>query len=176
MARFNRYLRGLLGFLDGKVGGLTPAEFADFLQPTLDSYPFLHAQQRELVRGGSAGIGTGGEGFDPIAALLVPQDEVWLVDWACAYMPGGVFVGAADQLTMQPAVTMRSAGAATSGMIVLGNMPWQDPALAWCPHSTSIRPYIALPNDQFGIWVDIIQLAAGTVQPNLDLLIVRCKV
>lgn len=172
MSRFNRYLRGWLGLLDGKVGGFTPAETLDQVRPTLDTYPFIHAQMRELVTGGTGGLAGGAEGFNPVATLLVPNDEIWFVEQATCVTEAGVAV--AEHLCCAPSVQVRSRSLGIPKDIILGQFvaPEWGSTFAYRAFGISNRPYIALPGDQFGVYVSLIDTAA-TIEVILNLLISR---
>lgn len=77
---YNRYPEGLLGLLDAKVGGRTPAELGDTTIPTLELTPFLLQQAQESVNDLTAAIGAVGRFFGTNLSLVVPDNELWYVD------------------------------------------------------------------------------------------------
>lgn len=172
MARFNRFLKGWLGLLDAKVGGFTPSDTQDFIQGTLDTYRFLYAQQRELVTGGTGGIAGSAEGFNPVATLLVPQDEIWFVQHATVEGT----VPAADEAVVAPSVQIRSRSLGILKDILLGP-PSFAPTVTFAYRATALQsaPFIALPGDQFGVWAVMLDFA-GTIDFTMSMLIVRTPV
>lgn len=174
MARFNRFLRGWLGLLDAKVGGFTPSDTAEFVQPGLDAFPFVYAQMREVVWG-TASIVAAGEGFNSVGPLLlVPQDQIWLIQYASVHCTA--VVDSADRLVIAPAVeTTTHFGLPRH--VVLGTPRMEvQVGLAHMPASTLDRPYIALPGDQLGIWVTLAGETVGLPDPIFVCHIARCQI
>jgi hypothetical protein len=172
-ARFNRYLRGWLGLLDAKVGGFTPTETSDLLQPQLDTFPFLYAQTRELVSGNTGAISAAAEGFNPCPTLEVPSGEIWFVEYGCALIPLGVI--AASHAAFAPAVQIRSTALGLPRELVLGDFtPEFTSSFAYFPHSKMGR-YVGLPGDLFGIWCSLLD-GAGTFDIQLNLLMARVPI
>lgn len=172
MQNFNRYLRGFLGMVDAKVGGVAPSTYEDAVRVGIDSWPFLYAQKRELVWG-DCGT-TASPGFQSgTAQVLVPQDEIWIVEWATAACPLGIPVG--ESLIISPAVQIRIAGFLTRELLI-GNQGVDFGATDdKIPMTTTERRYVGLPNDQFGIFVN---RTIGGTTPGLllSMLIVRIPV
>ena len=168
-SRFNLYLRGWLGLLDAKVGGVAPQAYEDAVRGTLDAYPFAYAQQR-LFKDGSVVVGPADEGFWPVTGAQVPPGEIWLCEWFSLQAN----MLAADTLEFVPAVQVRG----TSGIpqtVTLADSTPTGGANGQINCSVAIRPYIALPGDNFGVHVRQIS-TAGTISVQLNLMYVACPV
>lgn len=166
-SRFNLYLRGWLGLLDAKVGGVAPQGYEDNIRGTLDAYPFAYAQQR-LFKDGSVVVGPADEGFWPVHE--VPAGEIWLCEWFSLQAN----MLAADTLEICPAVFVRG----TSGIpqtVTLADTTPTGGANGQITCSVAIRPYIALPGDELGVHVRQIS-TAGTISVQFNLLYVSCPV
>lgn len=172
MARFNRFLKGWLGLLDAKVGGFTPADTEDRVRPTLGTYPFLYAQVRELVTGGTGTIASTAEGFNPVATLVVPDNEIWFVEHAT--VTGTILAG--DEAIVAPSVQIRSRSLGIKKDILLGtpNAPGSV-TFAHQPAAILTKTFIALPGDEFGVWAVLLDYAVA-VEFTLSMLIARSQV
>jgi hypothetical protein len=171
-SRYNRFLKGWLGLLDAKVGGFTPTSSEDNLRPTLDTYPFFFSQVRELVTGGTGTISGAAEGFNPVATLLVPDNEVWFVHNAT--VTGTILAG--DSGFVVPAVQIRSRSLGILKDIVLGQcQPMPTPVGSHQACGFQTAPYYAQPGDQFGIFALHLNFAVA-VEFVLSMLIARAQV
>lgn len=173
--RFNRHLRGWLGLLDGKVGGLTPSDYEAVIRPTLDTWPHLFAQTREVLWGEVTGIAAGSEGWNPCSntLLTVPQDEVWICEYISGYAE--LPVDTADRLVFGIAVeTTTTLG--LSRFLILSDPYMQQLGLEFSPSSTVQRRYIAMPGDEFGIWIALAGETVGLPNVTITMHMTRCKV
>lgn len=171
-ARFNRFLKGWLGLLDAKVGGFTPTSTEDNVRATLSAYPFIYSQMRELVTGGTGGISSAAEGFNPVATLVVPDNEIWLVEHATVTGP----ITAADEAVVAPAVQIRSRSLGIKKDILLGPAS-VAPTVTFAYQAAALqnRPFWAQPGDEFGVFAVLLDYA-GTIEFTLSMLIARAQV
>lgn len=160
--RFNTYLRGLLGLLDAKVGGLAPQEFEDTVRGTLDLLPFFQAQRAVVLLGGTGAAGAEGFWPDVTGNLVVPADEIWLVEHFCVQTSAKLAL-AGDVVQFQPAYQQRSTALGLLTTIILGQPMASATNDVW-PTNIATGPFLLRPGDTAGLWI---ASWAGAAQDNL---------
>lgn len=162
-SRFNRFLRGWLGFLDSKVGGFTPALAEDAVRPVLDVRPFAYAQARQFELGNTAVLAAGTTGFVSMTVpKIVPEGELWFVD-NCSCTSNTLASG--DRCIMSPAANIIASVGGIRQTLVLG-FPWLVATAAEDHFAAGVMqaPFVMLPGDELGIFVSQIAVATPTVQ------------
>jgi len=171
---FNTNLRGFLGLLDAKVQGRAPENFLENVQPTLDAFDFLYAARRRVLQIDCGLSSTAGEGFWPGLGGLsqVPQDELWYVDRITTFINSPLL--AAEELLYYPAVNYRTTLAFT-GHTVLAQPRDRVSVAGDVPRNPSDRPYLGLPGDVFGVWIEHI-VTAATINILIELQLLQLKI
>lgn len=175
MARpFNTFLRGFLGVLDAKVSGISPQNFEESMRPVMDVYPFIYAQRRQIAAFTTAALVTTDEGFRGSTTTpddIVPSDEVWLVAQHAYNTP---LLLAAEEFQATPAYKTRSnLGGFTEDFML--NTPPPIALAGTRATCNATDPYILLPGDQVGVWVQRIVTAVSIVV-TFKVQFVICKV
>lgn len=162
-ARFNTYLRGLLGLLDAKVEGKAPSVFLDELRLTLNALPFLYAQRRTVLVGATDNVTLGGWWPSSGNAIRVPPGEVWYVEHANVIFGHSVPLVAGDHIAASPAYQTRTDVLGLLTEIAMENSVYGEFGGVTSPSFTASRPFLMLPGDVYGAWVNDCTPAAGNV-------------
>lgn len=158
--RFDRYARGLLSLLDSKGQGRTPQLIEEAIRGGLDLTDFYAAAIREVITG-TAGATAGAldKGWNPATnsgTLLVPQDELWLMESFTA--TGGANLAAGTTYRGLAAAALDVAGL---GLFSLADSPTQFTVGERMFYS-SHRRVLLLPGMAPGVWCN--HFIAGTAQ------------
>jgi hypothetical protein len=172
-SRFNRYLRGLLGFLDSKVGGLTPADLETSVRPTLDIRPFAYAQAREFRVANTAAIAVGETGFvSATVPIIVPEGELWLVD---QFSVNSNDLAAGQRLFIAPAANIIASSGGIAQSLILGDSLAVSTAAELQQCAGVMKGiFTAQPGDELGVFV--CQNAVGTPTMFLRYTLMRLTI
>lgn len=153
---FNRYPLGLLGLLDAKVRGQTPAELTSYTQATVDISQFLLAQSAEVLVDDTIAI-VANANFGANGTLTVPQDEVWYVHGYTVRSQTNLAAG--TTVRFQPLYrTTLAQGTATAGLFAIGDRV--TATVGERPAAGNVQPFLMAPGDQLGLLVA--ELVVGT--------------
>lgn len=166
-----RIPRGLLGFLDVKVGGTYPTVMSGLLQPTLDLQSWYASEGQQLTGTGAA-IGTAvgltqlritstaPENLSNGTALIVPQNEIWLLtEWLvqCFHAAAGDFFDTSPVVYANGVSSSRLYSPACA----LSGDPYRPEANVFASRSI-IKPVFVTPGEEIAMYVNMALAAAGT--------------
>jgi len=159
---FNRLPRGLLGLLDAKVGGQNPQELTDELRPVLEMFPFYHAQFRDALSGQTAGNAVVGTNSLATGSLTgPPADELWWVEHYAVKMDAGLAAG--NGVILMPSMLSVSSSGGPSIPILLNSARNVANQIGWIAAAAADRPFLMIPGDVLGAWVEWISGIATTI-------------
>jgi len=156
---YNRNARGLLAYLDAKTVSQPVQRIAEEASAIIDLAPFFLAQGAEDVWDESDSVT--GAGFWPSSAsnaLLVPQNEIWLVSQHTVVLSGGASLPALTTYGLVAALQTNSGiryalePAGVVNRFTSGSYPV----------ASASKAYVARPGDQLGFLVN--DIALGTAQ------------
>lgn len=142
----NRAPRGLLDQLRLKVGGKTPQQFGEELQPTLETFPWYSSDTLRMATSSQPSSATTQAELGSIP-ITVPSDEAWVIhsiNWTAI----------SDQATAQECLfsgALRLSVPGGTALMMLGTSAWRAGAgetggagIPWVPGA----PFILTPDSE----------------------------
>lgn len=168
--QFNRYGKGLLGFLDAKVRGQQPTAIHEVLQGTVDMSRFLEAGGEERIN--VFPLVTVAPGFFAVAGMTCPQGELWLL-LGFAFSTTAGMSTAGDIFDCFPAINR----VALNTFVAEAIGPQTVQVFPDAPCAFSLRvPNLLHPGDQLGLFRTQIVHAAGSISGAFQARIVRLPI
>lgn len=164
MGQVNRYPQGLLGLLQAKQLGATPAQSAPNLQYGIDLEKYyLSGSGLYITTESYSGAVTVG---DQYATITIPDGQTWAVLGVAAV---ATYVNASDQARMFPAISsIREdvSGSLTDGAMLLGDSAQFNTTAAGGGESIAAgywfaQPIIMRPPGKFAVFIGKAILVAG---------------
>jgi len=171
--RYNALLRGILGALQAKVEGKSPNQLEESIRGVLDVYPFLLAGRREFLAGGTDPTAAASGFFPDITGNLTPKPgELFLVEQFVAYR--NTSLAANEYIAFSPAFVGRTVPIGLLHYVMLAP-PVGRFVAGDLGSSFAARPFVLVPGDIPGAWVDAVNIAVGT-ELALSMTFVRCEI
>lgn len=161
----NRFAAGLLGLLDIKAMGKTPARLADQVVPMIDLDPYYRAENRIVVSYTEAAVIAWGE-FQGGASVTVPQNSIWLLE-NIRLRFGGAPAGsqiAAIPLIFNSGGVVAWAGERTALLSNTATLVQRS----WQVGYTFDKPFVMLPSWRLGLAVCSAEALGAGVDVRVD--------